>query len=136
MSEAALNIEIAEGLLLEQRRVVMNALPHARAAGMQISRDVFGTGYPAMSYLQKFPIGYLKIDQSFVRDMVTDASDQVVVEAIIAMAHKLDMKVIARAWKQQSNAICWPPPATVLRKAIRLPDQCHRGVCSVSGERT
>lgn len=91
----AINIEITEGLLLDDRDEVREKLGAFRKAGMQLSLDDFGTGYSALSYLKKFPIDYLKIDQSFVRDMSFDPSDQAIVEAIIAMAHKLGMRVIA-----------------------------------------
>jgi EAL domain-containing protein (putative c-di-GMP-specific phosphodiesterase class I) len=64
-------------------------------AGMRISLDDFGTGYSAMSYLKKFRIDYLKIDQSFVRDLAADPGDKAIAEAIIVMAHKLGIKVIA-----------------------------------------
>ena len=66
-----------------------------RDAGIQVSLDDFGTGYSAMSYLKKFDIDFLKIDKSFVRDLTTDTTDRAIAEAIIAMAHALDMKVIA-----------------------------------------
>jgi diguanylate cyclase (GGDEF)-like protein/PAS domain S-box-containing protein len=88
-------IEITEGLLLDDRPEVAEKLEQFRNAGFTISLDDFGTGYSAMSYLKKFPIDFLKIDQSFVRDMATDHGDQAIVEAIIVMAHKLGMKVIA-----------------------------------------
>lgn len=88
-------IEITEGLLLEDRSEVAEKLLQFRQAGIQISLDDFGTGYSAMAYLKKFPIDFLKIDQSFVRDMATDPGDLAIVEAIIVMAHKLGLKVIA-----------------------------------------
>ncbi len=88
-------IEITEGLLLDDRPEVALKLAQFRDAGFGISLDDFGTGYSAMAYLKKFPIDFLKIDQSFVRDMATDRGDQAIVEAIIVMAHKLGLKVIA-----------------------------------------
>ena len=57
--------------------------------------DDFGTGYSALSYLKKFDIDYLKIDQTFVRDITTDPSDLALSEAIVVMANKLGLKVIA-----------------------------------------
>lgn len=92
---SALAVEITEGLLLDTRPVVIEALMAFRDAGVQVSIDDFGTGYSAMSYLKKFDIDYLKIDRSFVRDLTTDASDLAIAEAMIVMAHKLGMKVIA-----------------------------------------
>ena len=88
-------IEITEGLLLDDRPEVAEKLKRFRDAGFRISLDDFGTGYSAMSYLKKFPLDFLKIDQSFVRDMATDPNDQAIVEAIIVMAHTLGLKVIA-----------------------------------------
>ncbi len=90
-----INIEITEGLLLDNRPEVADKLVLFRAAGLPLSLDDFGTGYSAMSYLKKFQIDYLKIDQSFVRDLVTDPGDKAIAEAIIVMAHKLGIKVIA-----------------------------------------
>lgn len=88
-------IEITEGLLMDSREEVKNTLLAYRDAGIQVSLDDFGTGYSAMSYLQRFDIDYIKIDQSFVRNMVNNVGDQAIVDAIIVMAHKLGMKVIA-----------------------------------------
>ena len=88
-------IEITEGLLLDDRPEVAEKLQRFRDAGFRISLDDFGTGYSAMSYLKKFPLDFLKIDKSFVRDMAIDHGDQAIVEAIIVMAHKLGLKVIA-----------------------------------------
>jgi len=88
-------IEITESLLLDDGDGVMEKLTRFRANGIQFSLDDFGTGYSAMAYLKRFPIDFLKIDQSFVRDMTVDPSDQAIIEAIISMAHKLNIKVIA-----------------------------------------
>jgi diguanylate cyclase (GGDEF)-like protein/PAS domain S-box-containing protein len=88
-------MEITEGLLMDDRAEVRDTLLAYRDAGIQVSLDDFGTGYSAMSYLQRFDIDYIKIDQSFVRNMVNKSGDQAIVEAIVVMAHKLGMKVIA-----------------------------------------
>lgn len=88
-------IEITEGLLLNADPGITDKLIQFRNAGIQVAIDDFGTGYSALSYLKKFDIDYLKLDQSFVRDLATDPDDMALSEAIIAMAHKLGLKVIA-----------------------------------------
>jgi diguanylate cyclase (GGDEF)-like protein/PAS domain S-box-containing protein len=88
-------VEITEGLLLQARTTVTEQLLEFRNAGMQISIDDFGTGYSSLSYLKKFDIDYVKIDQSFTGNLKPGSSDMVLCEAIIVMAHKLGMKVIA-----------------------------------------
>ena len=88
-------IEITEGLLLNAESNITGKLLKFRDAGMQVSIDDFGTGYSSLSYLKKFDIDYLKIDQSFVRNIATDPDDMALSEAIIVMAHKLGLKVIA-----------------------------------------
>ncbi|MFJ7566457.1 EAL domain-containing protein [Herminiimonas sp. NPDC097707] len=88
-------IEITEGLLLDAGSVVTDTLLAFREAGIAVSIDDFGTGYSSLSYLKKFNIDYLKIDQSFVRNLVPESSDLALCEAMIVMAHKLGIKVIA-----------------------------------------
>ena len=88
-------IEITEGLLLHVDSAISDILQRFKDAGIQVSIDDFGTGYSALSYLKKFDIDYLKIDLSFVRDLETDPNDRALSEAIIMMAHKLGLKVIA-----------------------------------------
>ncbi|MCQ8182176.1 PAS domain S-box protein [Methylomonas sp. SURF-1] len=95
LSGQSIVVEITEGLLLDAGTSVHNHLMAFRDAGMQVAIDDFGTGYSALSYLKKFDIDYLKIDQSFVRNMAEDSSDFVLCEAIIVMAHKLGLKVVA-----------------------------------------
>jgi len=88
-------IEITESLLLDASSSVSRQLQKFREAGMQISIDDFGTGYSALSYLSKFDMDYLKIDQSFVRNMTVDPSGTALPEAIVLLAHKLGIKVVA-----------------------------------------
>ena len=87
--------EITEGLLLNADSRINTKLMALRDAGIQVSIDDFGTGYSSLSYLKKLDIDYLKIDQSFVRNLERDSNDMALCEAIIVMAHKLGLKVIA-----------------------------------------
>ena len=88
-------VEITEGILLDPVGTVSEQLLTFRDVGMQVALDDFGTGYSSLAYLKKFDIDYIKIDQSFVRNLQPESSDMAVCEAIIAMAHKLNIKVIA-----------------------------------------
>ena len=90
-------VEITEGLLLDASRNagVTEHLHSLRQAGMAVSLDDFGTGYSSLTYLQKFAIDYVKIDQSFVRNLKVGSTDLALCQAIIAMAHALAMKVVA-----------------------------------------
>ncbi|MCW8918731.1 MAG: EAL domain-containing protein [Gammaproteobacteria bacterium] len=96
-------IEITEGLLLDADPEVTGKLLEFRDAGIQAAIDDFGTGYSSLSYLKKFDIDYLKIDQSFVRNLVSDANDMALSEAIIVMAHKLGLKVIAEGVETEAQ---------------------------------
>lgn len=97
----AIVVEITEGLLLEASEKTAEHLLVFRDAGVQVAIDDFGTGYSALSYLKKFDIDYLKIDQSFVCNLSPESSDFVLCEAIIVMAHKLGLKVIAEGVETQ-----------------------------------
>ncbi|SEP27838.1 bifunctional diguanylate cyclase/phosphodiesterase [Nitrosovibrio sp. Nv6] len=88
-------IEITEGLLMDASPHVTSTLCSLRDAGIQVSMDDFGTGYSSLGYLKKFDIDYLKIDQTFVQNLGPDSDDLALCEAIIVMAHKLGIKVIA-----------------------------------------
>ncbi len=91
----AIVVEITEGLLLDASSGVTNKLLQLRDAGIQVALDDFGTGYSSLSYLKKFDIDYLKIDRTFTRNLSSDSSDMALSEAIIVMAHKLELRVIA-----------------------------------------
>ncbi|MBS1129966.1 MAG: diguanylate cyclase/phosphodiesterase with sensor(s) [Proteobacteria bacterium] len=90
-----IGLEITEGLLLDERLHVAERLAAFRASGIQISLDDFGTGYSAMAYLKKYPIDYLKIDRTFVRDLVSDSGDRAIAQAMIFMASQLGLKTVA-----------------------------------------
>jgi len=90
-----LTVEITEGLLMDAGSAIEEQLLAFRDAGVQVAIDDFGIGYSSLSYLKRFHIDYLKIDQSFVRDLEADPDDLALCEAIIVMAHRLGIKVIA-----------------------------------------
>ncbi len=87
--------EITERLLLDAEPGVSDILLRFRDAEIQVAIDDFGTGYSSLSYLRKFDVDYLKIDRSFVEHLETDADNVTLCEAIIVMAHKLGLGVIA-----------------------------------------
>lgn len=101
----SLIIEITEGLLLDANSTVIERMRRLRESGIQISLDDFGTGYSSLSYLKKFDIDYLKIDQSFVRNLTPESDDMALCEAIIVMAHKLGIKVIAEGIETAAQSI-------------------------------
>jgi EAL domain-containing protein (putative c-di-GMP-specific phosphodiesterase class I) len=96
-------VEITEGLLLDDSHNVAKKLLHFKECGIQVAIDDFGTGYSALSYLKKFHIEFLKIDQSFTRNLTQGSSDLALCEAIIVMAHKLGIKVIAEGIETQQQ---------------------------------
>jgi diguanylate cyclase (GGDEF)-like protein/PAS domain S-box-containing protein len=95
ISGHAIAVEITEGLLMDARDQITNRLLDFHDAEIEIAIDDFGTGYSSLSYLKQFDIDYLKIDQSFVRNLDHDQNDLALCEAMIVMAHKLGIKVIA-----------------------------------------
>jgi EAL domain-containing protein (putative c-di-GMP-specific phosphodiesterase class I) len=95
LSGESIVVEITEGLLLNAESDILKTLLKLRDAGFQVAIDDFGTGYSSLSYLKKFDIDYLKIDQSFVRNLEADANNMALSEAIIVMAHALGLMVIA-----------------------------------------
>ncbi len=88
-------IEITEGVLLQGDDIVDDQLRLLRDAGVQCAVDDFGTGYSSLSYLKKFSIDYVKIDQSFTRNLGPENDSLALCEAIVVMAHKLGLRVIA-----------------------------------------
>jgi diguanylate cyclase (GGDEF)-like protein/PAS domain S-box-containing protein len=91
----SLIVEITEGLLLDTSEQVNRQLNAFKHAGIQIALDDFGTGYSSLSYLKQYDIDFIKIDQIFVKNLSTGSEDLALCEAIIMMAHKLNMRVVA-----------------------------------------
>jgi diguanylate cyclase (GGDEF)-like protein/PAS domain S-box-containing protein len=94
-------VEITERLLMDANSQVSERLALYQQAGVQVALDDFGTGYSSLSYLKKFPIDYVKIDRSFVRELETSSEDAALCRAIIMMAHSLGMQVIAEGIESQ-----------------------------------
>lgn len=90
-----LKLELTESLLVDNIKHIVATMNALGAIGIQFSLDDFGTGYSSLQYLKKLPLNQLKVDQSFVRDIVTDSSDSAIVLTIITMAHSLELDVIA-----------------------------------------
>ncbi|MCP5251687.1 MAG: EAL domain-containing protein [Burkholderiales bacterium] len=88
-------VEITEGLLLKANAKVHEKFSSFRNCGIQVAIDDFGTGYSSLSYLKKFEIHYVKIDRSFIHNLAPTSEDLALCEAIVVMAHKLGLKVIA-----------------------------------------
>lgn len=87
--------EITESLFLSDHDYIFDTLTRLRAFGIELSIDDFGTGYSSLSRLKKLPVNELKIDQSFIRDMMDNFDDQIIVKSIIDLAHNLGLSVVA-----------------------------------------
>lgn len=132
----SITIEITERILLAASAAITEKLAGFRSIGIQISLDDFGTGYSSLSYLKKFDIDYLKIDRSFICNLKPGSEDLALCEAIIVMAHKLGMKVIAEGVETEEQCdllmeagcdyaqgylFSWPVSAEELEKMLDLP---------------
>jgi len=90
-----LDLEITENDLLYNRVECIKTLKRLKEIGITISIDDFGTGYSSLSYLNQFPIDTLKIDQSFIKEVIENTNTQAIVTSIIQLAHNMNMRVIA-----------------------------------------
>jgi EAL domain-containing protein (putative c-di-GMP-specific phosphodiesterase class I) len=90
-----LKLELTESILLEHIEDTIATMNELKVIGIRFSLDDFGTGYSSLQYLKRLPLYQLKIDQSFIRDIADDNSDQAIVRTIIAVAKSMELEVIA-----------------------------------------
>jgi diguanylate cyclase (GGDEF)-like protein/PAS domain S-box-containing protein len=99
----SVTMEITEGLLIGAKSNVQATLRNCREAGIQVAIDDFGTGYSSLSYLKRFEVDYVKIDRAFITNLAPGTSDLALTHAIIAMAHALNLKVVAEGVETENQ---------------------------------
>lgn len=128
-----LTLELTETAIMSDANRALNTLSQLNAMGVRLSVDDFGTGYSSLAYLKRFPVNEIKIDKSFVIDMLNDVSDAVIVRSTIDLAHNMGMEVVAEgiesqdAWEKlaelgcnlgQGYHMCHPCSATDFEKWV------------------
>lgn len=104
LSASSLILEITESLYLKISPPVLEALENLRCRGVRFAMDDFGTGFSSMAYLTRLPLDRLKIDRAFVRDVVADEGQQVMVRTIIAIARQLGLEIVAEGVETRAQA--------------------------------
>nr|WP_232230317.1 EAL domain-containing protein [Halomonas sp. 1513] len=100
---ALLELELTEGILMEQTEGAIETLQQLRGYGIGIAIDDFGTGYSSLSYLKYLPIDKIKIDRSFIKEVISDERDAAIIEGVASMAHKLQLQVVAEGVETQAQ---------------------------------
>jgi len=101
-----LKLELTESMLVDDFANIVDKMNTLSKLGIHFSLDDFGTGYSSLQYLKKLPLSQLKIDQSFVQDINFNPSDYAITRTIIAMAHSLDLSVIAEGVETKEQMQC------------------------------
>lgn len=97
-------LELTESTLVDNIEATATALTKLKQQGVSISIDDFGTGYSSLNYLKRFPIDQLKIDRSFIQDLLRDKNDEAITDAVITLAEKLELNVIAEGIEEQEQS--------------------------------
>lgn len=100
-----IELELTESMLMRNATKTINALNTLHQLGINIAVDDFGTGYSSLNYLRRFPISTLKIDRSFIRDVIEDPDDRAITTAIIVMAQSLNLIVVAEGVESEAQTI-------------------------------
>lgn len=98
-----LELELTESIAMRNVDLAIAMLKELKTMGVQLSIDDFGTGYSSLSYLQRLPIDIVKIDQSFIREILTQSKPIPIVRAIIAIAHSLQLGVLAEGVEEEEQ---------------------------------
>jgi EAL domain-containing protein (putative c-di-GMP-specific phosphodiesterase class I) len=129
-----LQLELTESTIMHDSDTTIKKLHSLKDMGIQVAIDDFGTGYSSLNYLKRFPLSTLKIDYSFIKDVVTSANDQAIVSAIVNLAHSFHLRVIAEGVEKrkqldflrkcrcegvQGYLICPPVNSAVLAEFIK-----------------
>jgi diguanylate cyclase (GGDEF)-like protein len=133
LDPTSLELEITEGTIMQDAASTIHLLKEFKNMGLRLAVDDFGTGYSSLNYLKRFPLDVLKIDRSFIKDVMIDPDDAVITKAIIAMAHSLNLEVVAEGIETEGQLgflrqngcdtmqgfyFSRPVPATVMTKLL------------------